>query len=34
MLFKLLMNFPKVKSKIKSEDELFDIIELFLRKTK
>ncbi|CAD8173688.1 unnamed protein product [Paramecium octaurelia] len=34
MLMKLLLNFPKIKSKIKSEDELFDIIDLFLRKTK
>ncbi|CAD8086784.1 unnamed protein product [Paramecium primaurelia] len=34
MQMKLLLNFPKVKSKIKSEDELFDIIDLFLRKTK
>ncbi|CAK88527.1 unnamed protein product (macronuclear) [Paramecium tetraurelia] len=34
MLMKLLLNFPKIKSKIKSEDELFDIIDFFLRKTK
>ncbi|CAD8095433.1 unnamed protein product [Paramecium sonneborni] len=34
MLCKLLLNFPKVKATIKSEEELLDIIELFQRKTK
>ncbi|CAD8213012.1 unnamed protein product [Paramecium pentaurelia] len=34
MKFKLLLNFPKVKLKIKSEEELLKIVELFLIKTK
>lgn len=34
MQLKLLLNFPKVKAKIKSVEELLDVVNLFLSKSK